>query len=304
MSPATSPGGAAVPDDDSLLASLRYLFADIIGDEDEGPPVLPDACPDHLGPAVTDAIDLLIAYQSTSYAQLYIDRLKRFVGRRGVDDGLLAEIARLMAERMAYEDAIRIAQLKLEEVNAAGGLAARSADDVKKLRLDELIDALPEMVADPVLAVLDQLGWRRRRVSIRFSANTRFSVRRLRIEAGLKRWRLFSGRYAKERVWVERWLHMIDRSLAKQPGAAPAVVETATMIQGYGDPYRQGIADWHVIIDGLVKPTFDGVLALPDLAAAITEARAAVMPDPRQASLKRKIAEIRARVPAARSPSS
>uniref|UniRef100_A0ABS3MKZ6 DUF6537 domain-containing protein n=1 Tax=Bradyrhizobium quebecense TaxID=2748629 RepID=A0ABS3MKZ6_9BRAD len=286
-----------MPDDDSLLASLRYLFADIIGDEDEGPPVLPDACPDHLGPAVTEAIDLLIAYQSTSYAQLYIDRLKRFVGRRGVDDALLAEIARLMAERMAYEDAIRIAQLKLGEVNAAGGLAARSADDVKKLRLDELVDALPAMVADPVLAVLDQFGWRRRRVSIRFSANTRFSIRRLRIEAGLKRWRLFSGRYAKERIWVERWLHMIDRSLTKQPGAASAIVQTATMIQGYGDPYRQGIADWHVIIDGLVKPTFDGVLALPDLAAAITEARAAIMPDPRQTSLKRKVAEIRARVP-------
>lgn len=284
-------------DDDSLLASLRYLFADIIGDEDEGPPVLPDACPDHLRPAVTAAIDLLIAYQSTSYAQLYIDRLKRFVGRRGVGDALLAEIARLMAERMAYEDAIRIAQLKLGEVDAAGGLAQRSADDVKKLRLDELIDALPEMVADPVLAVLDQFGWRHRRVSIRFSANTRFSVRRLRIEAGLKRWRLFSGRYAKERIWVERWLHMIDRSLTKQPGAASAIVQTATMIQGYGDPYRQGIADWHVIIDGLVKPTFDGVLAIPDLAAAIAEARAAVMPDPRQASLKRKVAEIRARVP-------
>ncbi|MGY3485508.1 hypothetical protein ACVW1C_003391 [Bradyrhizobium sp. USDA 4011] len=297
MSPATSSRGAAVPDDDSLLASLRYLFADIIGDEDEGPPVLPDACPDHLAPAVTAAIDLLIAYQSTSYAQLYVDRLKRFVGRRGVDDALLAEIARLMAERMAYEDAIRIAQLKLGEVNAAGGLAARSADDVKKLRLDELIDALPAMVADPILAVLDQLGWRRRRVSIRFSANTRFSVRRLRIEAGLKRWRLFSGRYAKERMWVERWLHMIDRSLTKQPGAASAIVQTATVIQGYGDPYRQGIADWHVIIDGLVKPTLDGVLALPDLAAAITEARAAIMPDPRQASLKRKVAEIRARVP-------
>ncbi|WP_338832566.1 DUF6537 domain-containing protein [Bradyrhizobium sp. 27S5] len=288
-----------MPDDDSLLASLRYLFADIIGDEDEGPPVLPEACPDHLGPAVTEAIHLLIAYQSTSYAQLYIDRLKRFVGRRGVDDALLADIARLMAERMAYEDAIRIAQLKLGEVYAAGGLAARSADDVKKLRLDELIDALPAVVADPILTVLDQFGWRRRRVSIRFSANNRFSVRRLRIEAGLKRWRLFSVRYAKERVWVERWLHMIDRSLTKQPAAASAVVQTATMIQGYGDPYRQGIADWHAIIDGLAKPTFDGVLALPDLAAAIAEARAAIMPDPRQAALKRKIAEIRARVPAA-----
>ena len=110
-----------MPDDDSLLASLRYLFADIIGDEDEGPPVLPDACPDHLGPVVTEAIHLLIAYQSTSYAQLYIDRLNRFVGRRGVDDALLGDIARLMAERMAYEDAIRIAQLKLGEAQAAGG---------------------------------------------------------------------------------------------------------------------------------------------------------------------------------------
>ncbi|MFN5483460.1 MAG: DUF6537 domain-containing protein [Bradyrhizobium sp.] len=299
MSPVTSSGGAAVPDDDSLLASLRYLFADIIGDEDEGPPVLPDACPDHLGPVVTEAIHLLIAYQSTSYAQLYIDRLKRLVGRRGVDDALLGDIARLMAERMAYEDAIRIAQLKLGEAHAAGGLAARAAADGQKLRLDELIDALPEMVADPILAVLDQFGWRRRRVSIRFSANNRFSVRRLRIEAGLKRWRLFSGRYAKERLWVERWLHMIDRSLTKQPGAARAVVQTATMIQGYGDPYRQGIADWHLIIDGLVKPTFDGALALPDLAGAIAEARAAIMPDPRQAALKRKIAEIRARVPVA-----
>lgn len=289
-----------MPDDDGLLASLRYLFADIIGDEDEGPPVLPDACPVHLGPAVSAAIQLMIEYQSTKYAQLYVDRLNRFVGRHGVGDAMLADIAQLMAQRMAYEDPIRIAQLKLAEVNAAGVLTARSADDVKKFRLDELIDALPAVVADPILGLLERLGWRRRRVSIRFSANSRFSVRRLRIEAGLKRWRLFSIRYAKERVWVERWLHMIDRSLTKQPAAASAVIHTATMVRGYGDPYRQGIADWHAIIDGLAKPTFDGVLALPDLADAIAEARAAAMPDPRQAALKRKIAEIRARVPAAK----
>jgi hypothetical protein len=67
------------------------------------------------------------------------------------------------------------------------------------------------------------------------------------------------------------------------------------MIDGYGDPYRQGLADWHAIIDGLAKPTFDGVLPLNDLAGAVAEARAAVMPDPRQAALKRTIAEIRAR---------
>ena len=52
----------------------------------------------------------------------------------------------------------------------------------------------------------------------------------------------------------------------------------------------------HTIIDSLVKPTFDGVLPLTDLASAIAEARAAIMPDPRQVALKREIAEIRARV--------
>src|SRR4029077_5170972 len=131
--------------------------------------------------------------------------------------------------------------------------------------------------------------------SIRFSNRNRLGIRRLKIEAGLRRWRLFSVRYAKERVWVERWLHMIDRSLPKQPQAASAIIETATMIKGHGEAYRQGLADWHAIIDGLAKPTFDGVLPLDDLAGAVREARHAAMLDPRQAALKRAIAQIRAR---------
>ena len=138
-------------------------------------------------------------------------------------------------------------------------------------------------------------GWPHKPFSIRFSAESRWGVRRLKIEAALRRWRLFSVRYAKERAWVERWLHMIDRALTKQPRAAAAIVQTAAMIQGYGDVYRQGMADWHAIIDGLAKPTFDGALPLLDLAADIAEARAAAMPDPRQAALTRAIAEIRAR---------
>src|SRR3982074_1241214 len=88
---------------------------------------------------------------------------------------------------------------------------------------------------------------------------------------------------------------MINRSLAKQPRAAGEIVQTATMIQGYGDVYRQGLADWHAIIDGLAKPAFDGALPAPDWAGAGAEARAAARPDPRQAALKREIAEIRAR---------
>ena len=275
-----------------VLSSLRYLLADFIGDDDDEPPFLPDGLPDAVAPVVSDAIHMLIDYQGNAYAKLYVTRLRRFVGRRDVNDAMLGEIARLMAMRMSYQDPIRLAQLKLAELEAGGA----PSHDVRRFRFDELIGALPAVVAEPVLDMFEWLGWEaRRRVPIRFSTRSRWGIRRLKIEAGLRRWRLFSVRYAKERVWVERWLHMIDRSLTKQPRAASAMVQTATMVQGYGDAYRQGLADWHAIIDGLAKPSFDGVLPLQDLAAAVAEARAAVTPDPRQAVLKRTIAEIRAR---------
>ena len=278
----------------SVLSSLRYLLADFIGEDDDAPPFLPEGLPEAAATLVGEGIHLLMDYQGAGYAQLYVDRLRRFVGLRGVDDAMFGDIARLMMLRMSYEDPIRIAQVKLAEAGA-GDPGVQSPDDLRKFRFDELIEAFPAVVAGPVLGGLERMGWTRKSISISFSNKSRWGIRRLKIEASLRRWRRFSVRYAKERAWVERWLHMIGRSLVKQPAAANEIVQTADMIQGYGDIYRQGLADWHAIIDGLVKPTFDGVLPLADLAAAVAEARAAAMPDPRQALLKRTIAEIRAR---------
>jgi len=291
----------------SFLSSLRYLLSDFIGERggDGTPPFLPPGLPDSVEPEVSEGIHLLMDYQGARYAKLYVERLRRFIGKPGVDDAMFREVARLMAMRMSYQDPVRIAQLKLAELHpGAGDPPARAADDVRKFRLDELVEALPAAIAEPILGLLQRLGWVHKQVSIRFSTKNRWSIWRLKIEASLRRWRRFSVRYARERVWVERWLHMIDRALTRQPESASAMVQSATMVQGYGDAYRQGLADWHAIIDGLAKPTFDGVLPLKDLAGAVAEARtaalAAAVPDPLQAALKRTIAEIRARALAAR----
>jgi uncharacterized protein DUF6537 len=282
-----------------LVAEIRSNVAELLGEDDDSPPCLPAGLSDAVKPIVIEAVHQLVDYQGAGYAQLYLGRLKRFVGRRSVGDALLGDIARLMATRMSYDDPIRMAQLKLAEVEIRQNRPQDTfADDVRKLRLDEMVASLPGKVADPVLAALEWVGWLHMPVTRRFSTASRWSVRRLKVEASLRRWRLHSVRYAKERIWVERWLHMIERSLIKQPEAVAAIVETATMVQGYGHVYRQGLADWHLIIDGLAKPTFDGVLKLEDLASAIAEARAAAMADPRHAALKRTIAAVRARASA------
>src|ERR1051326_3369667 len=135
-----------------VWSSARYLLADFIGDDDAAPPFLPDGLPDAVVPVVSEAIERLIDYQGPGYAQLYVDRLRRFIGRRGVDEKLLCEIARLMAARMSYDDPVRIAQTTLAGLDAGAATAKpRGREDIRKFRWDELVEALPAAVADPLL---------------------------------------------------------------------------------------------------------------------------------------------------------
>lgn len=274
-----------------FISVIRETLTELTGHDQSGPPLLPDGLPDAVKPVAREGVALLIGYQGPGYAQLYCDRLRRFVGRRDVDDASFCEIARLMADRMSYRDAIRIAQLKLAEPVIGG---RPPVVDIRRFRLDELVSALPEIVGEPALWSLECLGLSHRTVAMRFSTASRGRIARLKIESSLRRWRLLSLRYQTERVWVERWLHMIDRALTRQPDAVAAIIQTATMIQGYGSSYRHGLAAWHLIIDGLAKPVFDRTLRLPDLSAAITEARA-VPRDPKGDRLRKAIAGIRTR---------
>jgi len=250
----------------SIADSFRFLLSDLTGVDDCATPTVPGGVPEALRPEVAEAIAALIAYQGPSYAELYVHRLRRFARRRDVDAVLLGLIAREMARRMCYDDPIRIAQHHLATAHHGDAVAARH-----RFRLDELFGALPGKVGRPLLMGCERAGWTHLPVSMRFNACSGAGRLRLRLEAGLRRWRLFSARYASERAWVERWLHMIDRGLTKQPAAALAIAGTAAMIQGSGDGYRRGLADWHALIDGIVKPALDGVLPVADLAAAIGE---------------------------------
>ena len=90
--------------------------------------------------------------------QLYVDRLQRFVGRRGVDDAMFCEIARLMADAHELRGSDPDRAVQARRIGAASGGPASDRRCRKQFRLDELVGALPAMVAEPVLDVLEWLG--------------------------------------------------------------------------------------------------------------------------------------------------
>ena len=80
----------------------------------------PKQCPERLSPVVSDAIHLLIDVSERRLRQSSMSTAcgGSSAGAASVK-AMLGDIARLMAERMAYRDPIRIAQLKLAGLDEA-----------------------------------------------------------------------------------------------------------------------------------------------------------------------------------------
>ena len=53
-----------------IVSSLRYLFADVIGEDRGTWPVPPDGLPEAARPLVIDGIALLVEYLGPGYARL------------------------------------------------------------------------------------------------------------------------------------------------------------------------------------------------------------------------------------------
>lgn len=284
---------------------FRLLKERYFGEETRDPRVaraalarLSPRLPPDVVPIVSAAVHSLIDYQDPDYALAYLDRIGRYIGPVGITVPNLDELAQLLSDRMHFEDPIRVAQLKLSDAGGANAQPnASSADWVEQFHWDEVIRMLPPAIAGPALGIFQRLRLARlthRSVKMRFSSSSRFSLRKLKWLAALRITRPFSGRFKLERVWVERWLHMVDRSLVKQPDATIAIVRTADLIKGHGDVYENGVAEWNVIIDRLVKPTCDGDLPLPRLSDAIQEAREAAVGEEGHSRLLSAVEQLRA----------
>ena len=243
-----------------------------------------------------EGVARLTDYQNEGYARRYLARVGRIAGHPRADGEMVREFARHLAVRMSVEDVIRVAQLKLRDsrlVRVTREAQARQGDIVDiteymKPGPEEVLGLLPPRLGRWALArVAHDRSWPLKVRTTRFSG-----FLRLKLLAGLKFWRPRTLRFAEEDTWVERWLALVEQTLAVDQAAAREVIASAALVRGYADTYKRGLANWTRIMEAVVEAGLSGALPHAQFADAVLQARLAAVKDPEGEALARTIAAI------------
>jgi indolepyruvate ferredoxin oxidoreductase beta subunit len=226
----------------------------------------------------------LTDYQGEAYARLFLERMKFFKDK---DKKLSSETARHLALWMAYEDIIRVADLKTrasrfervrKEVGANDGEPVVVIDFLKP-GVEEFASLLPPFLGRTITQWAEQHGkldaWN---IGMHVKTSGVFGYLMVRSLAWLRPWRPHSYRFQEEQKLIERWLARVAEAAARSPGLALEVAQCATLLKGYGETHRRGKANFLAILDALVEnpPTSDA----GEQAKAIRKAREAALADP------------------------
>jgi indolepyruvate ferredoxin oxidoreductase beta subunit len=115
---------------------------------------------------------------------------------------------------------------------------------------------------------------------------------RLRLIAGLRRWRPRGHRFQEEQRAIEAWLACIQEAAALSGELALEVAECARLIKGYGDTLQRGRSSYRRIEEAVIRPVLAGELPLARGIDAVASARAAALVDPEGEALARCLAQL------------
>jgi indolepyruvate ferredoxin oxidoreductase beta subunit len=253
------------------------------------------ALPADVHDVATLGIARLEDYQDASYAQLYLDRLGRILAAEraggtatGGPHATTREVARYLALWMAFDDIVRVADLKSRssrferirrEIKAGEGDVVAIVDHFKP-GTAELAALLPGALADRLLR------WDRRRIArgkdpwawpLKVRTHTVFGLALLRTLASLRGLRRRGSRFAAEQAMIERWLAAVDAGARRDAALGFEIAACGRLVKGYGASNERGKANLLHVIDHLAAaPLF---ASDAERAAAIRQARAAALAD-------------------------
>ncbi len=265
------------------------------------PRPLPDALRDAFPSPVHDMLALgharLIDYQDAAYADIYVKRLLQVLkAEQSIDPQgahgwhITREIARWLALWMAFDDIVRVADLKSRAGRAQRvrrEVKAGEADIVKVY--DHFKPGIPEFAALlPAALAARIIAWERRRLAagktpwalpLKVGAHSVLGMASLRLLASLRWLRRRGNRFGEEQALIQRWLDSVLAGTAQgswQLGHEIALC--GRLIKGYGATNEHGKRNLLHVIEHLA------LAPLPDpspqaRAAAIAAAREAALQD-------------------------
>ena len=243
---------------------------------------------------ITRGYARMIEYQDLAYAQLYLMRLSQVHDAEkdsdssgGGDFAVTRETARYLALWMAFDDIVRVADLKCRvsrvarvhgEVKAEPGEIVRIYDFFKP-GVPEFAGLLPDRVAQMLLR------WDKRRrnagktpiaLPIKVGSHTFLGLLSLRALASARWLRKRSSRFAQEQAMIERWLCGVRNGLQLDWQVGNEIAQCGRLIKGYGTTNERGKENLLHVLDHLATATFDNESAR---AEAIRAARTSALAD-------------------------
>lgn len=226
-----------------------------------------DALPAPVQDMARAGLRKVVDFQDTDYGGAYLDRL---TGIQALDSDahgwdLTREAAKYIANAMAYDDVIRVADLKTraaraDRVRAEIGPAQGSVMHVTEFmhpRAEEIVGLLPANMgarweANPKrIALLDRLFNKGRRV--RSDSLRGFLM--LYVLGGLRNWRLKTLRHAQEVAHLDTWLALVTRTAPQDYALAVEIVRCRRLIKGYSDTHARGQSKYDRVLGALPQLT-------------------------------------------------
>ena len=203
----------------------------------------------------------LVDYQDADYAREYLERLASIAGiERGHGDErrrLAAEVARQLALGMAYEDTIRVAELKIRPDRFARVRGEMGLGDGQILEISEFFHPRTEEIADTLPAAfgrwLLRTPWARR-VTDRLTRSGKI-VRStsiggyllLRVIAALKPLRRRSLRFSVEQESLGQWVGAVSELATRDYELAVEFARSRGLVKGYGETLVRGRAKFQAL---------------------------------------------------------
>ena len=246
---------------------------------------------------VRAGIERTADYQGIDYAKLYLSRLAP-VAALDRDGRLIAETARQLALGMAYEDTIRVAELKIRPSRFERVREEVRVNDDQILEIAEFMHPRTQEIADtlpvPLGRFILRTGWvkglidrmTRKGRTVKTSALRGFLL--LYLVASFKPLRPRSLRYQVENAHLEDWLATVLRIVAADYDLAVEVAAARNLVKGYGDTHERGRARFDTLM-GLLP----ALAQRTDGAAQLAALRKAANADDTGAALDAAIAAMK-----------